>query len=73
MGEKRNACRVLVRKHEGKDHMEDPHNKSMDDIKMYLTEQDWRVLSELIWGKVVGPVDMAIKLCLILCGNFFSR
>ena len=37
-GEKRNAYRVFVRKHEGKDHMEDPHNESMDDIKMCLTE-----------------------------------
>jgi len=38
MGGKRNAYRVFVRKHEGKDHTEDPHNESMDDIKMYLTE-----------------------------------
>ena len=73
MGEKRNAYRVFVRKHKGKEQMDDPHNESPMTLKRTLQKQDWRVLAEFMWGKVVGPVDMVIKFCLILCGNFFTR
>jgi len=35
-GEKK-CIQGFVRKHDGKDHMEEPHNESTDDVKMYLT------------------------------------
>jgi hypothetical protein len=38
MGEKRNACRILVRKPEGKRPLGRPRRKLMDNIKMDLRE-----------------------------------
>jgi hypothetical protein len=38
MGEKRNACRILVGKPEGKRPLGRPRRKCMDNIKIYLRE-----------------------------------
>jgi hypothetical protein len=41
MGEKRNACRILVGKPEGKRSLERPRCRWMDNIKMDLRETEW--------------------------------
>jgi hypothetical protein len=41
MGEKRNACRILVGKPEGKRPLEGPRRKWVDDIKMDIREIKW--------------------------------
>jgi hypothetical protein len=41
MGEKRNACRVLVGKPEGKKLLERPKRRREDNIKMDLREIGW--------------------------------
>jgi hypothetical protein len=41
MGEKRNACRVLVGKPEGKRPLGRPRRRWEDNIKMYLREIGW--------------------------------
>jgi hypothetical protein len=38
-----------------------PTMKAHMTIKCTLQKQDWRVLTEFIWRKVVGPVDMVIN------------
>jgi hypothetical protein len=41
MGEKRNVCRLLVGKAEGKKPLERPRRKWVDNIKMDLVEVAW--------------------------------
>jgi hypothetical protein len=41
MGEKRNACRILVGKPEGKRPLGRPRRRWDDNIKMDLTETGW--------------------------------
>jgi hypothetical protein len=41
MGEKRNACRILVGKPEGKRSLGRPRRRWVDNIKMYLREIGW--------------------------------
>jgi hypothetical protein len=41
MGEKRNACRILVAKKEGKRQLARPRRKWVDNIKMDLREIGW--------------------------------
>jgi hypothetical protein len=41
MGEKRNACRILVGKPEGKRSLKRPRRRWVDDIKMDLREIGW--------------------------------
>jgi hypothetical protein len=41
MGAKRNACRILVRKPEGKRPLGRPRCKSVDIVKMDLKETGW--------------------------------
>jgi hypothetical protein len=41
MGEKRNACRILVGKPEGKKPLGRPSRRRMDIIKMHLRERGW--------------------------------
>jgi hypothetical protein len=41
MGEKRNACRILVGKPEGKRPLGKPRRRWVDDIKMDLRERGW--------------------------------
>jgi hypothetical protein len=41
MGEKRNACRILVGKPEGKRPLGRPRRKWVDNIKMDLSEIEW--------------------------------
>jgi hypothetical protein len=41
MGEKRNACRILVERPEGKRLLGRPIHAWMDNIKMYLGETGW--------------------------------
>jgi hypothetical protein len=41
MGEKRNACRILVGKPEGKRPLRRPRNRCVDNIKMDLRETGW--------------------------------
>jgi hypothetical protein len=41
MGEKRNACRILVGKPEGKRPLERPRRRSVDNIKIVLREIGW--------------------------------
>jgi hypothetical protein len=41
MGEKRNACRILVGKPEGKRPLGRPRRRWVDNIKMDLLEIDW--------------------------------
>jgi hypothetical protein len=56
MGEKRNACRILVGKPEGKRPLGRPRHRSMDNIKMDLTEIGGVVLTGLIWLRI-GTVE----------------
>jgi hypothetical protein len=41
MGEKRNTCRILVRKPEGKRPLGRPRHTWINNIKMYLREIGW--------------------------------
>jgi hypothetical protein len=41
MGEKRNVCRLLVGKPEGKRRLGTPRRRWLDNIKMDLGERDW--------------------------------
>jgi hypothetical protein len=41
MGEKRNACRILVGKPEGKRPLRRPRRRRVDNIKMDLREIGW--------------------------------
>jgi hypothetical protein len=41
MGEKRNVCRILVGKPEGKRPLGRPRRRWVDNIKMYLREIEW--------------------------------
>jgi hypothetical protein len=40
-GEKRNACRILAGKPEGKRPLRRPRRRRVDDIKIYLREIGW--------------------------------
>jgi hypothetical protein len=46
MREKRNACRILVGKPEGKRTLEWPRRRWVDNIKMDLREIDWIDLAQ---------------------------
>jgi hypothetical protein len=41
MGEKRNACRILVRKPEGRRPLRRPRRRWVNNIKIYLREIGW--------------------------------
>jgi hypothetical protein len=41
MGEKKNACRILVGKPEGKKSLRRPRHRWVDNIKMDLREVEW--------------------------------
>jgi predicted small integral membrane protein len=41
MGEKRNACRLLVGKPEGKRPLGRPRRRRVDNIRIYLGEVEW--------------------------------
>jgi hypothetical protein len=41
MGKKRNACRILLGKPEGKRPLGRPKHRLVDNIKMYLREIEW--------------------------------
>jgi hypothetical protein len=51
MGEKRNSCRILVGRPQGKRPLGRLRRNLVDNIKMDLREIDWGVvvLTELIW------------------------
>jgi hypothetical protein len=49
MGEKRNACRILVGKPEGKRPLGKPRRRWEDNIRMDLREIGW-----LVWTGLIG-------------------
>jgi hypothetical protein len=52
MGEKSNACRMLVEMPEGKKPLGRPRRRGVDNIKMDLREKDGMVLIGLIWLRI---------------------
>jgi hypothetical protein len=44
MGEKRNACRILVGKPEGKGPLRRPRRRWVDNIKIDLGEIEWDIM-----------------------------
>jgi hypothetical protein len=46
MGQKRNTCRLLVGKPEGKRPLGRPRSRWVDNIRMYLREEGW---SDVDW------------------------
>jgi hypothetical protein len=48
MGEKRNACRILVGKSEGKKPLGRPRHKWVDNIKMDLREIGWDGMDRIV-------------------------
>jgi hypothetical protein len=52
MGEKRNACRILVQKLEGKKPPRKHRCRSKANIKMYLRETGWVLFTAQIWFRI---------------------
>jgi hypothetical protein len=52
MGEKRNACRILVGKPEGKRTLGRPRRRWVNNIKMDPREIGWMVWIGLIWLRI---------------------
>jgi hypothetical protein len=51
-GEKRNSCRALVGKPEGKRPLGRPRSRWVDNIKMDLRVIGWAVWTGLIWFRI---------------------
>jgi hypothetical protein len=52
--EKRNSCRILVGKPEGKAALATSRHSWLDNIKMGLGEIGWRGVTGLIWLKIAA-------------------
>jgi hypothetical protein len=52
MGERRNACRVLVEKPEGKGQLGRPRRRREGDIKMDFRKVGWGVCAGLMWLRI---------------------
>jgi hypothetical protein len=52
IGEKRNACRILVGKPEGKGPLGRPRRRWVDNIKMDLREVGWDDMDGSIWLRI---------------------
>jgi hypothetical protein len=51
-GARRDTCRILVGKPEGKRPLGRPRCQWEDNIKMYLQEVGWRAWARLIWLRI---------------------
>jgi hypothetical protein len=51
LGEKRNACRILVGKPEGKIPLGGPRHRWVDSIKMYLRAIGWEGMDLIDWAQ----------------------
>jgi hypothetical protein len=52
LAEKRNECRLLVGKSEGKRSLRRPRRWWVDNIKMDFEEIGWGILTRLVWLRI---------------------
>jgi len=52
MGERRDVCRILLGKPEGKRLFEEPRRRWEDNMTMALQKVCWRAWTELIWLRI---------------------